>query len=263
MESRLDIAIKKKFNFSREYSKEIIFKGYVYINGKVICKPSFKVNICDKIELNDMAIPKYVSRGGFKLEKALREFSIEIKNKVCIDIGSSTGGFTDCMIQNNANKVYAIDVGTNQLSKKLLNCKNIIPMQNTDIRNICISDFKEKIEFISIDVSFISVKKILKNVFSLIDKDGELIILIKPQFEIGKQNIYKRGIVKNKNVHIKILEDIIDFSKQIGLYVYGLTFSPIKGSKGNIEYLTHMKKQKCEKDFLIKEVVFKAFEQLK
>lgn len=260
-EFRLDLFIKEKYNFSREYCKEIILKGYVKVNGKIILKPSFKIDESFLIEISQNAYPKYVSRGGLKLEKALEYFKINLDNKVCLDIGASTGGFSDCMIKNNAEKVYAIDIGTSQLDEKLLHNKKIISMENTDIRTI--ESLPEKIDFIATDVSFISLTKVMSNTFNLLNNTGEMVALIKPQFEAGKENLDKKGIVKNKKVHKKVLENIYNFFNDINFSVVGLTFSPIKGGKGNIEYLIHLKKNDKSKLFNFEQIIFDAFEKLK
>ncbi|WP_250277435.1 TlyA family RNA methyltransferase [[Clostridium] colinum] len=260
MENRLDIAIKEKYGYSREYSKEIILKGYVKVNNKNIKKPSFKVADTDIIVLSKEAIPKYVSRGGFKLEKALEYFNICIKNKDCMDIGASTGGFSDCMLQNEANLIYAIDVGDSQLNEKIINNSKVISIENMDIRDFVID---KKFDFISVDVSFISLKKIIYKLNDFIKDTGIITLLIKPQFEAGRENIDKNGIVKNKNVHIKVLEDISNFCKEHGFFIQGLTYSPIKGGKGNIEYLICLNKHFENKDLPFKKIVFEAFENLK
>lgn len=260
METRLDIAIKEKYGYAREYTKEIILKGYVFVNNKNIKKPSYKVLDSDTITLDEKAKPKYVSRGGFKLEKALQYFNISLTDKVCIDIGASTGGFSDCMLQNGAKKIYAIDVGTNQLNDKILNNNKVISIENMDIRDY---KPKEKADFISVDVSFISLKKIIDKISLLLNENGLLVMLIKPQFEAGRENIDKNGIVKNKNTHIKVLQNIIECCKEEGFFINGITYSPIKGGKGNIEYLICLTKNKKDAVLSLKETVFEAFENLK
>lgn len=259
METRLDIAIKSRYNYSREYAKEIILKGYVFVNDKIIKKPSFKILNTDIIKLDDNAIPKYVSRGGFKLEKALKIFNINLEDKIGLDIGSSTGGFTDCMLQNKISKVYAIDVGTNQLDYKILSNEKVISLENTDIRDF---NHNIKFDFICADLSFISLKKIIPLLNNFIKETSNIILLIKPQFEAGRENIDK-GIVKNKNIHIKILQDIYNFSLEQGFFVKDITFSPIKGGKGNIEYLLYLSKQTIKKEIPFKKIVFDAFNSLK
>ncbi len=260
MENRLDIAIKEKYGYSREYTKDIILKGYAFVNNKNIKKPSYKVTDNDIITLDEKAKPKYVSRGGFKLEKALKCFNISLVDKICIDIGASTGGFSDCMLQNSAKKIYSIDVGTNQLNDKILNNSKVVSIENMDIRDY---QPEQKADFISVDVSFISLKKIIDKINTLLNENGTLVMLIKPQFEVGRENIDKNGIVKNKNIHIKILQDITEFCKEQNLFIKGLTYSPIKGGKGNIEYLMYLNKYKCDTILSFKQVVFEAFEKLK
>ena len=259
METRLDMAVRLRYDYSREYAKDIILKGYVFVNDKVIKKPSFKVLDTDIIKIDEKATPKYVSRGGFKLEKALTFFNINLENKTCLDIGASTGGFTDCMLQHNANEVYAIDVGTSQLDNKILSNKKVISMENTDIRNF---NTTLKFDFVCADVSFISLKKIIPLLNSFIKETSDIVLLIKPQFEAGRENIDK-GIVKNKNIHIKVLQDIYNFSLEQGFFVKDITFSPIKGGKGNIEYLLCLNKQITKKEIPFKKIVFDAFESLK
>ncbi len=228
MDNRLDLAIKERYGYSREYTKEIILKGYVFVNNKNITKPSFKVLNSDNIILDKKAIPKYVSRGGLKLEKALNHFNISLKDKVCLDIGASTGGFSDCMLQNGASLIYAIDVGTNQLNKKILDNPKVISIENMDIRSF---DIDEKFDFISADVSFISLTKIIGKINELIKDNGLIVMLIKPQFETGKENNFKNGIVKNKSIHIKILENISNFCKSNKLFIKYISHSTIKGGK--------------------------------
>lgn len=260
MENRLDIVIKEKFGYSREYAKNIILKGYVLVNGKVITKPSFKILHNDNLFLDEKATPQYVSRGGFKLEKAIQYFNLNIKDNICLDIGASTGGFTDCMLKYGANLVYAVDVGTNQLVDKILNNKKVISIENMDIR-----DFipPQKFDFISSDVSFISLKKIIPKITDIITEQGSCIFLIKPQFEVGRENIKKDGVVKNKNLHIQILEDITNFCEKNNLFIKDITYSPIKGGKGNIEYLAYATKKQSNKTFPFKKIVFDAFNSLK
>lgn len=261
-EIRLDLFIKNNYNFSREYAKEIILKGYVKVNNKIVLKPSFKImNNDTNIKIDEKSFPKYVSRGGFKLEKALNFFKIDLTNKVCLDIGASTGGFSDCMIQNNAKKIYAIDVGTNQLDERLLNNEKIISFENTDIRNV--EFFEEKIDFISIDVSFISITKIMENLYNLLSDTGEIVALIKPQFEAGKININKNGIVTNKKIHKIIIKNLYQYFLDKKYYCNGITFSPIKGGKGNIEYLINLKKSPCPNNLInISKIVDEAFQSL-
>lgn len=263
---RLDLYLNKKYKFSRNHSKEVISKGLISINNQVIFKPSFKIKEEDDIlQIDENAFPKYISRGGIKLEKALNFFNINLTNLVCLDVGASTGGFTDCMIKNGAKKVYAVDVGTSQLHSSLLNNQKVISMENTDIRNISKKFFSENISFISVDVSFISVTKILENIFNIISENGQIILLIKPQFEVGRNNIGKNGVVKDIKVHKIILKEILNFTKNIGFLLYNLTFSPIKGGNGNIEYFLYIKKSKGPNEFDFNKlnlVVDSAFKEL-
>lgn len=228
MGDRLDIAIKNKFSYSREYSKEIILKGYVYVDGKNIKKPSFEVTEKANIHIDEKAFPKYVSRAGLKLEKSLIEFSIDVSAKTCLDIGASTGGFSDCMLQFGAEKIYAVDTGTSQLHNSIFENDKVISFENTDIRNF---DVPEKMDIITIDVSFISVAKILYKIPLFIKENSDIIILIKPQFEAGRENISKNGIVRDKKVHVKIIKNLQTELCKIDLSLYNLSFSPIKGSK--------------------------------
>lgn len=230
---RLDMYIKDSMNISRQKARELIESGNVTVNGREVLKPAFKITENDIVKTESTEnVLKYAGRGGYKLEKALDEFSIEI-NGVCIDIGASTGGFTDCMLQKGAEIVYAVDVGNDQLVEKLKNDKRVISMENTDIRTAEI----EKADFISCDVSFISLKKILGKISELLKDEGKCVLLIKPQFEAGRENLSKKGIVKNPKIHKKVIRDITECAAENSLYVKAVTFSPIRGGDGNIEYL--------------------------
>jgi len=240
---RLDIIIKEKFGFSRERAKEAIEKGYVSLNGKILNKPSEKFFDDINITINEKGYLKYVGRGGLKLEKALDFFGIDICDKVCIDVGSSTGGFTDCMLQYGAKRVYAVDVGTAQLAEIIRNNHKVTVMENTNIVNLKKSDFSLSIDFATVDVSFISVVKILYYVENILNENGEAVILIKPQFEAGKQNINKKGIVKDPKVHINVIKSIAHYVMNLGFKIKNLSFSPIKGGDGNIEYLFYISKK--------------------
>lgn len=239
---RLDILIKLKYGFSREYSKHLINSGNVCADNIIITKAGALVSKFSDITIEDKAILKYVSRGGLKLEKAINIFKINLKGKVCIDVGASTGGFTDCMLQNRALKVYAVDVGNNQLSNKLVNNKSVISIENTNIKEINKDIIKELCCFAAIDVSFISLSKVLPYVLPILIEDGEIVALIKPQFEVGKHNVGKNGVVKDFKVHKKAIEDIYNFSLNMHLGVLSFEYSPIKGRNGNVEYLIHLKK---------------------
>ena len=188
---------------------------------------------------------KYVSRGGLKLEKAMAEFPISLENKVTMDIGASTGGFTDCMLQNGAKRVYAVDVGYGQFAWKLRQDKRVVNMERTNIRYVTPEDIGEDIDFASIDVSFISLKLVLPAAYNLLASDGEIVALIKPQFEAGKGQVGKKGVVRDKSVHFDVIRSVLDFAVDNGFTVLGLSYSPIKGPEGNIEYLAYLKKSSC------------------
>lgn len=262
---RLDVYLNKEYGFSRNYSKEIIEKGFISVNEKVVLKSAFKIKSTDVVKVNEQAIPKYVSRGGLKLEKAINLFSINIDDAVCLDVGASTGGFTDCMLQNGAKKVYAIDVGTSQLHSDLLLDKRVVSFENTDIRNVDKNLFNETLQFVSIDVSFISITKILENIFNILDNNSEVVALIKPQFEAGKDKLNKNGAVTNIKTHKKVLTQVLNFIQNIGFFICNLTYSPIKKNNGNIEYLVHIKKMPTSNKFdftNINKIVESAFLEL-
>mgnify|MGYP002793884024 FL=1 len=237
-DKRLDLCLKEKMNISRQKAQELIENNSVTVNGKIVNKSSYKVAENDVVEVgNTDKILKYVGRGGYKLERAVEVFDINIEG-ICVDIGSSTGGFTDCMLQNGAEKVFAVDVGNNQLADKLRMDSRVISMENTDIReaNIPLADF------IGCDVSFISLTKIFESVYNILKDTGSGVFLIKPQFEAGRENISKNGIVKNPKVHKRVISNIISNALTNRLYVKELTYSPIQGGDGNIEYLIHISK---------------------
>lgn len=239
---RIDVLLFERGIFSsREKAKVAVMAGDVYVNGKKVLKPSQLVDTDCNIDLKEK--PLYVSRGGIKCEKAIKYFNINLKDKVAVDIGASTGGFVDCMLRFGAKKVYAIDVGYGQLSDKLRNDERVVNIEKTNARYITKDLFQEQIDIVTMDVSFISVKKILPVVKSIISDDGKIILLVKPQFEAERKYV-KKGIVKDKNVHISVIQDIIDFCKGIDLYVLDITFSPLTGDKGNIEYFLFIGKQK-------------------
>ncbi|SFR67460.1 TlyA family RNA methyltransferase [Anaeromicropila populeti] len=237
MKERLDLLLVKAGHAeSREKAKAIIMSGNVFVNGQREDKAGSMFD--EKAEIvvkgNNM---KYVSRGGYKLEKAMGQFSICLKDKICMDVGSSTGGFTDCMLQNGASKVFAIDVGTNQLAWKLRQDERVISMEKTNIRYVTKEDIGEQVDFISIDVAFISLTKVLLPVSQLLKETGQIVCLIKPQFEAGREKVGKKGVVRDKKVHAEVIEMVIMYAKEIGLIPKKLEFSPIKGPEGNIEYL--------------------------
>lgn len=218
-----------------------------------------------KIEVRGNTL-KYVSRGGLKLEKAMTHFGVTLKDKVCMDVGSSTGGFTDCMLQNGAVKVFAIDVGHGQLDWKLRNDERVVCMEKTNIRYVVPEDLQEQADFSSIDVSFISLTKVLLPVYNLLKEDGEVVCLIKPQFEAGREKVGKKGVVRDPKVHEEVIEKVIAYGQSIGYATLHLEFSPIKGPEGNIEYLLHLKKKVdgLPEDAVldVKEIVAKAHEEL-
>lgn len=238
---RLDVLVYRQgLAPSREKASSQIMSGIVYVNGVKVDKPGTKLPVTSKIELRGDTL-QYVSRGGLKLEKALKEFGLNLKGKTAMDIGASTGGFTDCMLQNGAEKVYAIDVGYGQLAWPLRTDSRVVCMERTNIRYVTPEDIGEFVDFASIDVSFISQTKVLPAVKRLLKKDGEIVCLIKPQFEAGKDKVGKKGVVRDKQVHIEVIKGIVDFCKtEMELAVMGLSYSPIKGPEGNIEYLLYL-----------------------
>ncbi len=244
MKKRLDIlTFEQGLAESREKARALIMSGVVYVNGVKADKAgtSFDENVL--IEVRGSRL-KYVSRGGLKLEKALEVFPISVEDKVCLDIGSSTGGFTDCMLQNGAKHVYAIDVGRGQLAWKLRNDPRVTCMEKTNIRYVLPSDLPEKGSFASIDVSFISLTKVLQPVFSLLSDDGIIVCLIKPQFEAGREQVGKHGVVRDPAVHEEVIRKILEFSRTLNLYPVRLDYSPVKGPEGNIEYLVMLSKSR-------------------
>lgn len=236
---RLDVEMTmRSLVRSRSAAQNLIKDGIIYVNGKKAEKSSFNVNVDDKIEIKG-ELPKYVGRGGLKLEKAIEAFKIELKGLVCIDVGASTGGFTDCMLQNGARLVYAVDVGSNQLDVSLRNDNRVISLENTDIRKAG-EKIPDKADFISVDVSFISLKQVLPEVKKLLKENGRSVALIKPQFEVGKGGIGKGGIVKNPSAREKAVKEIRDFAEGLGFRCGGITESPIRGGDGNVEYLIYL-----------------------
>ena len=273
MKIRLDILlVNNGLAASREKAKNLIKEGRVSVDGKVITKASFEVDEEADIDVS-ASEDEFVSRGGYKLLKAIQQFNIDLSNKTCMDIGASTGGFTDCMLKHGAKKVFAIDVGHDQLAEVLLNDERVISLEDTNFRYVTPEDFEEfsedesgkvTIDFASVDVSFISLKIILPVAYRLLDDGGEMACLIKPQFEAGKERVGKHGVVKEKSVHEDVIKQIISFSKDIGFSVAGLTYSPIKGPEGNIEYLIYIKKSSEESlDVNVKNVVLSAHGELR
>lgn len=254
MKERLDILIVNKgLAASREKAKAIIMSGIVYVDGQKEDKAGSMFEETANIEVRGATL-KYVSRGGLKLEKAMTHFGVELKDKICMDVGSSTGGFTDCMLQNGAVKVYAVDVGHGQLDWKLRNDPRVVCMEKTNIRYVQPEDLGEPIDFSSIDVSFISLTKVLLPIRNYLKENGEIVALIKPQFEAGREKVGKKGVVREKSTHIEVIEKVTDYAVSIGFEVVALEFSPIKGPEGNIEYLVHLKKRPEEEARIVESV---------
>ncbi len=240
--TRLDVAVfEQGFAPSREKAKAIIMAGQVYVNNQKADKAGFEVKPEDKIEVRGNTL-KYVSRGGLKLEKAMKSFPINLEGKCCMDVGASTGGFTDCMLQNGAAKVYAIDVGYGQLAWKLRTDERVVNLERTNFRYCTEEQVPDKIDFASVDVSFISLKLILPVLNTLLKENGEAVCLIKPQFEAGKEKVGKKGVVRDLNVHKEVVENVVSLALDNGFDVLGLDFSPVKGPEGNIEYLIYIRK---------------------
>ncbi len=226
---------------SREKAKAVIMAGDVYVNDQKADKAGQMVSETDAIEVRTDTL-RYVSRGGLKLEKALAVFPISLEGKTCMDIGASTGGFTDCMLQNGASRVYAIDVGYGQLAWSLRTDDRVVNLERTNIRYVTEKEIPDAPDFASVDVSFISLRLVLPVAFERLKGDGEMVCLIKPQFEAGREKVGKGGVVRDKETHIEVIEKVLGFAEEIGFSVLGLDFSPVKGPKGNIEYLLHLTK---------------------
>lgn len=247
MKERLDVLlVNKGLADSREKAKSIIMSGIVYVDNNKEDKAGSTFDVNANIEVRGNTL-RYVSRGGLKLEKAMDNFGVTLDGKVTMDVGASTGGFTDCMLQNGAVKVYSVDVGHGQLAWKLRNDERVVCMEKTNIRYVTPEDIDDKIEFASIDVSFISLTKVLPPVKELLTDNGEIVCLIKPQFEAGREKVGKKGVVRDKKVHEEVIETIVSYARTIGFKTRALSFSPIKGPEGNIEYLLYITKDdKCE-----------------
>ena len=244
MKERLDvILVRQGYASSREKAKALLMAGNVFVDNQREDKAGTLFDESKiKIEVKGKPLP-YVSRGGLKLERAVGQFPITLRDKVCMDIGASTGGFTDCMLQNGAGKVYAIDVGHGQLDWKLRNDGRVVCMEKTNFRYVTDENIREPIDFASVDVSFISLTKILIPARKLLRAGGEMVCLIKPQFEAGRDKVGKKGVVRDKKVHFEVVQRIVDYADMIGFSVKGLTYSPIKGPEGNIEYLMWLEKR--------------------
>lgn len=261
---RADVVLfEKGLVESREKAKRIIMEGSVYIGTLRIDKPGEKIDEEAEVYIKGNPI-NYASRGGLKLEKAIEEFNLDLQNLISMDIGASTGGFTDCMLQNGAKKVYALDVGYGQLDWKLRNDNRVVVMERTNIRYVKPEDIEDKLDFISIDVSFISLKLVLPVAKDLLREDGELVALVKPQFEAGREKVGKKGIIRDKKIHREVLESTIELSKELGFGIKDISFSPVTGTKGNIEFLIYLKKngKTLIEDDYAKNIVNKAHTDL-
>ena len=242
MKERLDVLLVQRGHAaSREKAKAVIMAGCVYVNGQKEDKAGSMFDCAAEIEVRGNTL-RYVSRGGLKLEKAMKNFGVELEGKVCMDVGASTGGFTDCMLQNGAVKVYSVDVGHGQLDWKLRNDERVVCMEKTNIRYVTPEDIGEPVDFSSIDVSFISLTKVLEPIRDYLTEDGEIVALIKPQFEAGREKVGKKGVVREKSTHHEVIEKVTSYAASIGFDILEIEFSPIKGPEGNIEYLVHLKK---------------------
>ena len=243
MKERLDVLlVKRGLAASREKAKAVIMAGSVFVDNQKEDKAGTMFPDTVQIEVRGNTL-KYVSRGGLKLEKAMSHFGLSLDGCVCMDVGSSTGGFTDCMLQNGAVKVYAIDVGHGQLDWKLRNDPRVVCMEKTNIRYVTPEDLEEKADFSSIDVSFISLTKVLPPVYELLKDQGQVVCLIKPQFEAGREKVGKKGVVRDPAVHREVIEKVTAFASETGFALLNLEYSPIKGPEGNIEYLLHLQKK--------------------
>ncbi len=263
---RLDVLlVEQGFFDSRENAKRHIMAGIILVNDVPVDKAGTKIPVDAKLRIKGHVMP-YVGRGGYKLEKALKTFSIDLKGKVMADIGASTGGFTDCALQNGVSKVFAIDVGTNQLDWKLRSNPQVVNLEKTNIKIVNEEMLGEEVDFVSSDVSFISVTKIIPAVKSIMKKDGSVVILIKPQFEAGKEKVGKGGIIRDPSTHEEVIRTTLEYFESEGLYCNGLTSSPIKGGSGNIEFLAWLKYIEPEfriNDGVIHDVVTEAHESFK
>ena len=254
MKQRLDVyLVSNGLTKSRERAKELIDRAQVLVNGTPAKKAGQNILDTDKIKITGEQNP-YVSRGGLKLEKAISSFSLSLSGKTAMDIGASTGGFTDCMLKNGVLKVYAVDVGSGQLDPILLSDSRVINLEKTNIRYLP-QESAEKVDFISIDVSFISLMQVLPAAKAFLKAGGEIAALIKPQFEAGKKALNKKGVVKDKKVHLEVVKSVLSFAESVGLYAKGLTYSPVRGPEGNIEYLALFSENAQDKNSINAEAV--------
>lgn len=265
MKERLDVLlVQRGLAPSREKAKAMIMEGNVFVAGQREDKAGSAFDEKAEIEVRGNTL-RYVSRGGLKLEKAVKSFGIDLEGKICMDIGASTGGFTDCMLQNGAGKVYAVDVGYGQFAWKLRQDARVVCMEKTNIRYVTTEDIEDVLDFASVDVSFISLEKVLPAAKELLSSEGEMVCLIKPQFEAGREKVGKKGVVRDPEVHKEVIDRIVGFARGIGFNIKNLDYSPIKGPEGNMEYLVHIQKGRGEQREAIdvSQVVSKAHEALK
>ncbi len=262
--TRLDVLlVERGLQESRQKAQATIMSGLVFVKGQRVDKPGTAVPNDAEIEVRGNAL-KYVSRGGLKLEKAMASFPIDLRDAVCGDIGASTGGFTDCMLQNGARKVYAVDVGYGQLAWSLRSDERVVCMERTNARYLTHEQIPEELDFASVDVSFISLKLVLPPLCGLLRQGGHVACLVKPQFEAGKEKVGKKGVVRDPAVHLEVLEHFLEHAKESGFTVLGLTYSPIRGPEGNIEYLGYLEKEDWqERAFDLKALVAESHETLK
>ena len=264
MKKRLDVLlVEQGLADSREKAKAIIMSGIVYVDNNKEDKAGTTFEETAKVEVRGNTL-RYVSRGGLKLEKAMNNFGVTLDGKVCMDVGASTGGYTDCMLQNGAVKVYSVDVGHGQLAWKLRNDERVVCMEKTNIRYVTPEDIDDRVEFASIDVSFISLTKVLPAVKELLTENGEIVCLIKPQFEAGREKVGKKGVVRELSTHIEVVQMIVDYVRNNGFRTLDLSYSPIKGPEGNIEYLLYMTKDESREnaEFDIKALVSESHDTL-
>ncbi len=262
--TRLDVLLTERGLLdSRQKAQTTIMAGIVFVNGQRVDKPGTQVLNDAEIEVRGHVLP-YVSRGGLKLEKAMKSFPLTLQDKICADIGASTGGFTDCMLQNGAKKVYAVDVGYGQLDWKLRNDERVVCLERTNARYITHEEIPDTLDFASIDVSFISLKLIFPALYQLLGENGEIACLIKPQFEAGKEKVGKKGVVRDPKVHLEVLENFLEHAKENNFTVVDVTYSPIRGPEGNIEYLGYLRKNGGENgDFDLASIVDASHTDLK
>lgn len=263
---RLDKILTDKGYFeTKSKAQAAIMAGDVKVNGETIAKAGFQLELKEDTIFEIKSMP-FVSRGGFKLDRAIKYFNINLKDKVCLDAGASTGGFTDCMLQNGAKKVYSVDVGYGQFAWKLRTDSRVKVIERVNVKNCKVEDIysenDERAEFLTMDLSFISITKVLENIVNLSNKtDFEIVSLIKPQFEAGKEQVGKNGVVRDKETHVEVIKNVIQFAKNLKLNVKNLTYSPIRGPKGNIEYLVYLTSKETDFEIPVEEVVEQAHKE--